>query len=89
MEPKRLPLLTWSIACFDKRKENPWPPVQRHHWLDWSRATAEEMAAKQAVAPIRRPSGKGRPRGRLNAQPQSCATIKRFGKYAYCERHSR
>ena len=37
------PLVVWYIACFDKRKENPFPVSVRKYVLDWSQLSLEEV----------------------------------------------
>lgn len=38
-----LPLVAWYIACFDKRRENPFPVYSRTYVLDWSRLSPVEI----------------------------------------------
>lgn len=39
-----LPIVLWSIPCFDKRREQPFPVYNRLFVLDWSALTVEQVA---------------------------------------------
>ena len=44
-----LPIIFWSVPCFDKRRENPLPVFNRLFVLDWSSLTEEQVADVVAI----------------------------------------
>jgi hypothetical protein len=42
--PSMMPLVLWSISCFDKRREKPFPVYNRLFHLDWASLSETEVA---------------------------------------------
>ncbi len=62
-ESDPLPIVLWAVACFDRRRENPFPVYNRWYSLDWSKLTPEQgrdilgILRRREPAPLHSPSG--------------------------------